>query len=214
MASDFSSDQAATAQDAAEYQFPELLRRAQSGDAAALGSLLQWYVKYLGVLASAQLDRRLRRRVSPSDVVQETLLAAHRDFADFRGCSQGELLVWLRQILIHSLHRSIARHVKAKKRDVRRDISIDQISTRMEESAAGLKRSLPARGDSPSAAMRRREDSIEFANRLSDLPPHYRDVIVLRVLQGLPFDEIAAEMNRSSGAVRMLWLRALSLLRE
>ena len=61
--------------------------------------------------------------------------------------------------------------------------------------------------------MQRREGAIEFANRLSDLPESYRDVIVLRVLQGLSFEEIASHMNRSGGAVRMLWLRALAALK-
>lgn len=196
-----------------DLPFDELLARAKAGQSAALGALLEWYVKYLTILASTQMDVRVRRRVSPSDVVQETLLAAHRDFADFRGSSQGELLAWLRQILIHSLHRTIDRHIKAEKRDVRRDISIDHASQRLEESACRLANRLPAAGDSPSAAMQRREGAIEFANRLSDLSPAYREVIVLRILHGLSFDEIAERMGRSGGAVRMLWLRALSSLK-
>jgi RNA polymerase sigma-70 factor (ECF subfamily) len=196
-----------------DRDFMSLLHQAKAGQANAVGSLLQWYVKYLSLLASTQLDQRLRRRVSPSDIVQETLLAAHRDFGDFRGESQGELLAWLRQILIHSMHRTIARHIKAEKRDIRRDVSIDQVSNRLEESACTLARQLPAQGDSPSAAMQREEATIEFANRLSDLPDHYRDVIVLRVLQSLSFEEIAERMGRSSGAVRMLWLRALDSLK-
>ena len=52
-----------------------------------------------------------------------------------------------------------------------------------------------------------------MADQLSKLPPHYRDVIVYRVLQGLSFDEIAERMERSSGAVRMLWLRGLEAFR-
>ncbi|WP_442505838.1 sigma-70 family RNA polymerase sigma factor [Novipirellula sp. SH528] len=193
--------------------FELLLCKAKSGQASSLGVLLQWYIKYLTILASTQLDVRLRRRVSPSDIVQETLLAAHRDFANFRGQSQGELLAWLRQILIHSLHHTIARHMRAEKRDIRRDVSIDQVSVGVEESACNLARVLPDNQDSPSAAMQRREGAIEFANQLSELPEHYRDVIVLRILQGLSFDEIAERMDRSSGAVRMLWLRALGSLK-
>ena len=196
-----------------ESGFDDLLCRAKAGQTGAIGSLMQWYVKYLTILASTQLDGRVRRRVSPSDIVQETLMAAHRDFHAFRGASQGELLAWLRQILIHALHRSIAQHIKAEKRDVRRDVSIDQMSERLEESACNLAKRLPAIGDSPSAAMQRREGEIEFANRLSELSDSYREVIVLRILQGLSFDEIAARMNRTSGAVRMLWLRALDSLK-
>ena len=93
-------------------EFLDLLARARDGESDALGELLKWYFSYLTILATTQLDQRLRRRINPSDLVQETMLAAHRDFGDFRGTSQNELLGWLRQILIHTLHRTFAKHVK------------------------------------------------------------------------------------------------------
>jgi RNA polymerase sigma-70 factor (ECF subfamily) len=46
------------------------------------------------------------------------------------------------------------------------------------------------------------------------MPADYRDVIILRHIEGLPFEEVAARMDRSAGAVRMLWLRALKKMRE
>ncbi|MCG8650125.1 MAG: sigma-70 family RNA polymerase sigma factor [Pirellulales bacterium] len=194
--------------------FESLLVLARGGDRQALGELLQWYVNYLSILATTQLDRRLRRRINPSDLVQETMLAAHRDFGAFRGQSQPELLGWLRQILINTLHRNFARHIKAGKRDIRREVSIDQISSQLEESACNLASLLPAKSDSPSASLRAREDAVELANQLSKLRSQYREVIVYRVLQGLSFDEIAQRMGRSGGAVRMLWLRALEQFKQ
>ena len=190
-------------------EFHELLSRARGGDRAALGQLLQWYGNYLNILANTQLDRRLRRRVNPSDVVQEAMLAAHRDFADFRGDSQGELLSWLRTILIHTLHRTFDKHIKVAKRDIRREVSIHEVSSRLEESATQLASRLPSHVESPSSPMQQREHGVELANQLSELRPNYRDVIVYRILQGMSFDEIAVKMDRSEGAVRMLWLRAL-----
>lgn len=190
-------------------EFLDLLNRARDGQNDAIGRLLQWYLSYLTILATTQLDRRLRRRINPSDLVQETMLAAHRDFRDFRGNSQNELLAWLRQILIHTLHRAFAKHVKAGKRDIRREVSIDQISNRLEESACNLAAMLPGQDDSPSGPMQARESAVELADQLNKLRPQYRDVIVYRVIQGLTFDEIGEQMDRSGGAVRMLWLRAL-----
>ena len=195
--------------DRSSGDFLSLLARARGGDTDGRGTLLQWYANYLSILASTQLDRRLRRRVNPSDVVQETMLAAHRDFGDFRGDSQPELLGWLRRILINTLHRNFETHVSARKRDIRREVSIDQVSARLDESASNLATRLEGQVDSPSAPMRAREQSVEFADQLSQLKPHYREIIVLRILQGLSFDEIAERMGRSTGAVRMLWLRAL-----
>jgi RNA polymerase sigma-70 factor (ECF subfamily) len=53
-----------------------------------------------------------------------------------------------------------------------------------------------------------------LAAALSRLPEDYREVIVLRNLEGLSHEEVAARMGRAAGAVRMLWLRALSCLRR
>ncbi len=65
----------------------ELLRKAKDGKVGELGNLLNLYTNYLKVLAQSQLDRRVRSRLSPSDLVQDTLMEAHRDFAQFRGDS-------------------------------------------------------------------------------------------------------------------------------
>ncbi len=119
----------------------------------------------------------------------------HQDFADFRGTSQGELLCWLRTILILTLHRSFDKHLKVEKREVRREVSLESLNHRLEESACNLVGILPAGGPSPSAPMQARERAVALAGQLSKLKPQYREVIVLRVLQGLSFDEIAERMT-------------------
>ena len=179
-----------------------------------MGELLQTYRNYLTILATIQLDRKLRRRLNPSDLVQETMLAAHQDFAKFRGTSEPELLAWLRQVLINCLHHAFETHLRAKKRDVRREVSIDEIGAAMDRSAAGLAHLLVDRGGSPSACLRQRERAVAVADQLARLEPDYREVIVLRNLQGLPFEEIAQRMERSRGAVRMLWLRAIDRFKQ
>ena len=86
----------------------QMLRAAQAGAAEPVGRLLALYRNYLLVLATTQFDRRLRRRVSPSDLVQDALLAAHRDFKQFNGQGERQFLAWLRQILLAprpKLHR-------------------------------------------------------------------------------------------------------------
>ena len=191
----------------------ELLRRARSGSPQAVGPLLEVYQNYLTILAGTQLNSRLRRRVSPSDLVQETMLAAHRDIGQFRGDSEREFLGWLRQILIHSLHHAIETHVTAQKRDVRCEVSMDDVAASVDRSALRLGSALAAPGPSPSSAMRQRERSVALADQLARLRPDYREVIVLRNLQGLSFEEVAQRMDRGKGAVRMLWLRAMEKLK-
>ncbi len=194
--------------------FYELLKAARLGESEAIGRLLQWYGDYLGVLANRNLDRRLRRRVNPSDIVQEAMLAAHRDFAAFRGQTQAELLCWLRTILIHVLHRTFARHVQVEKRDMRREVPLDAVAGSDSRQLPAAGRVLYAATDSPSADLLAKESELELAQRLARLKPAYADVIRMRIIQGMPFHEIASAMNRTSGAVRMLWLRALDALRK
>jgi RNA polymerase sigma-70 factor (ECF subfamily) len=62
-------------------------------------------------------------------------------------------------------------------------------------------------------AVQQREEAVVLADRLAQLAEDYRDVLVLRNLQGLQFDEIAQRIGRSVGATRMLWLRAIEKLR-
>ena len=192
----------------------ELLEKARRRESVPLGELLELYRNYLTILATTQLDRRLRCRMSPSDLVQETMLAAQRDIEDFRGGTERELLGWLRQILINCLYHAIETHVKAKRRDVRRECSLEQVSAALDHSAVNFAHALADRGPTPSAPVQQRERAIALANQLAKLRPQYRDVIVFRNLQGLSFDEIAERMDRKAGAVRMLWLRAIEKFKE
>lgn len=197
-----------------EASVDSLLADAREGGGEPLGQLVQLYRNYLTILATTQLHPRLRRRMAPSDLVQEVMLAAHRDFDKFRGHSEREFLAWLRQILINCLHHAVEEHLKAKKRDLRREVSIEQFSTALEQSAIHFETALADPGPSPSAMAGQRERSVVFADQLAKLKPEYRDVIVLRNLQGLPFEEIGERMGRKAGTVRMLWLRAIDKFKE
>jgi RNA polymerase sigma-70 factor (ECF subfamily) len=191
-----------------------LLEKARQGGGESLGELLQLYRNYLTILATTQFDQRLRQRLNPSDLVQEMMLAAHNDFSKFRGTTEREFLAWLRQILINCLHHAIETHLKAKIRDVRREVSLEQVSQAMDQSVAYLGQTLAARGPSPSGILQHREGVAAFADQLAKLRPQYREVVVLRNLQGLPFDEIAERLECKPGTVRMWWLRAIEKLKQ
>jgi RNA polymerase sigma-70 factor (ECF subfamily) len=96
---------------------PELLLdQARAGDETARGRLLELYRNYLRLLARALISQPLRARFDASDLVQETFLKAHREFAAFVGSSEPELVVWLRQILVRTVADQVKRH-RAKGRD-------------------------------------------------------------------------------------------------
>ena len=191
----------------------ELIRRCRAGDGQARAQLFHRYHAYLRALARAQLGRHLRAKCDPSDVVQQTLLEAHRDFGAFQGSHEPELLAWLRRILAHNLYNE-ARRFAARQRDAAREVSIEQVRAGVETSSLALGRGLPAATPSPSHAAAARESALRLADALARLPEDYQTVLLLRVFEELPAEEVAQRMGRTAGAVRMLQMRALAALRE
>ncbi|MEZ6116774.1 MAG: sigma-70 family RNA polymerase sigma factor [Pirellulaceae bacterium] len=129
-----------------------------------------------------------------------------------RGCSEAEFAAWLRQILVNNLARMIERHVLTRKRDVRRQVSIDQVKESVERSTV-LANVLAGREETPSVHLERHERAVVLANLMQQLPDHYRQVLVLRNLQGLSFQEVALQLERTEPATKMLWMRAVKKLR-
>ena len=171
---------------------------------------MQAYRNYLRLLARTQIDSGLRIRLAPSDLVQETLLEAHRDFAQFVGATEHELMVWLRRSLVRNLADQVRRN-KTRKRNWQRQESLEEL---LDRSSAEVERALAAGISTPSARAAAREQGALLADALARLPEDYREVIILRNLEHLKFEEVAKRMRRSSGAVRMLWVRALEKLNQ
>lgn len=140
--------------------------------------------------------------------MQVTFLEAHRDYERFEGGDEPQLLAWLRKILVRNLADQARRH-RAMGRDVRREESLEAL---LERSDRPLQWALASPATSPSEQASRREQDVLLADALARLPEDYREVILLRNFDRLPFDEVAARMGRSSGAARMLWVRALERL--
>jgi len=192
-----------------------LLAQARQANGEGLGALLELYRDDLGVLARARLGARLRGVVNPSDLVQQTFLEACRDFGQFEGTTTAQWRAWLRRILAHNLAALVERHVQARKRDVRRQVSLDTRSAALGDSWHGINAVLPlaSPGSSPSGQAQQHEAAAVLADRLARLPAPHREVLRLRNLEGLAFEEVARRMGRTPGAVRVLWVRALDRLR-
>jgi RNA polymerase sigma-70 factor (ECF subfamily) len=189
----------------------QLLRLARQGDSRALGALFELYDGYLTLLARLRLGGRLVGKVDASDVVQETFLQAHRAFAHFRGSSEGEVVQWLRQILVSRLAKQVRRYHETERRNVGLERSL---GARLDGSSSAMGSALAAAGSSPSQKASRREQAVLLANALERLSADHREVIVLHHLQGLTFAETAKRMQRSPGAVEKLWVRSLVALRR
>ena len=138
-------------------------------------------------------------------------IAANRDFARFRGTTEKELIGWLRQILATNLANVVRQYHDTKGRDIglERELLDD-----LAESSRVLGRSVAADESSPSQRAARREREVLVADSIGQLPEDYRDVVILRHLEGLKFREVAARMDRTVGSVEKLWVRALVTLRH
>jgi RNA polymerase sigma-70 factor (ECF subfamily) len=90
-------------------------------------------------------------------------------------------------------------------------MSLDQDLGR---SSVRIQEVLAPSGSSPSQKAMHNEQEVRLAEVLARLPDDYREVIVLRNIEGLSHEEVAARLDRGVGAVRMLWVRALKCLRE
>jgi RNA polymerase sigma-70 factor, ECF subfamily len=189
----------------------QLLALAQRGDETALGSLLAVYRQYLAVLAQTQISRRLQGKADASDLVQETFLEAHRHFADFRGATEFEFSGWLRSILAGLIANHVRRYLGTKRRDARLERAL---AVHIDDLSDTLDRGLAADINTPSQEAVSREATVRLSQAMGLLPPHYRQVILLRHLEGLPFAQVAEQMGRTVESVEKLWVRALALLRE
>jgi RNA polymerase sigma-70 factor (ECF subfamily) len=188
-----------------------LLSALRRGDAAAQEDFVRCYRPWLRLLADLEMNRRLQGKFDASDVVQQALLEACRDLPRFQGETESELSAWLRTILAHVLAHEIRRYRGTRRRDLDREVSLEQTLAQSSMRLGGL---LAAPHSSPSQHAVRHEEERRLASTLERLPPDYREVLVLRHLEDLPHEEIARRLGRSPGAVRMLWVRALARLRQ
>src|SRR5271157_5511987 len=92
--------------------------------AESSNEVLGRFREYLLLLARLQLSDQLPAKLDASDVVQQTLLEAHRKMAQFRGQSEAEMAAWLRQMLACNLADALRAHGRAK-RDVARERSLE-----------------------------------------------------------------------------------------
>jgi RNA polymerase sigma-70 factor (ECF subfamily) len=192
-------------------QIVDLLNRARAGDEAARDELFQKCRNYVAIVARAQVEDWMRAKVDASDLVQQTLLEAHVGFKNFQGSTEAEWLAWLRRILTHNAADFVRQFKGRSKRRSQQEVPLQM-------PAGGALSDCfldpPDPGDSPSQLVLQHERELEVAEAITQLAPDYQEVIMLRNLQRLSFNDVADRMGRSRPATQMLWLRALRKLKE
>ena len=164
---------------------------------------------YLRHLARTGLHGKLKTRLDPSDIVQQSLLQAHEARADFRGTTDAERCAWLRQILARVVTHAARDHTR-EKRDVRRDRSTEEKLAADSLRLGGL---LEAGTSSPSHGAARHERAVRLGEALEALPEDQREAVTRHYLHGETPAEIAAAMGRTGPSVAGLLRRGLQGLR-
>jgi RNA polymerase sigma-70 factor (ECF subfamily) len=175
-----------------------LLEQARAGDRRALDALLERHQRRVYRFGL----KMCRDPEDAKDVLQETLLAVARTVKDFRGASS--VSTWL---------YTIARSFCIKKR--RRSKFAPEVEESLESRAPGTEAHQvidPARPADESLASRQIEAALEEA--ISSLDPMYREVLVLRDVEGLTAPEVAEVMGLSVEAVKSRLHRARVAVRE
>jgi RNA polymerase sigma-70 factor (ECF subfamily) len=164
---------------------------------------------YLRVLAELHLGQAARGKVDPSDVLQDTMLEAHKKRHQFRGRTEAEMAAWLRAMLACNL-ADAAKALRRGKRDVARERSLEAA---IHQSSARLEAWLVAAQASPSERLDRHEAVLELLDALTALPSAQRRALVMRHCQGYSLAQIAEELDRTPTAVAGLLKRGLATLR-
>jgi RNA polymerase sigma-70 factor (ECF subfamily) len=197
---------------ASNSEVDALMQRVTSGDPAALSELLDCYRDRLRRMIAIRLDRRIYARVDPSDVVQETLVDAHRRMPEFLANSQISFYPWLRRIANDRLIDVHRVHLGAGKRSVLREdrwkppLSSDSVVDLAERIVAG--------NTGPEQDVLRAEMQQRAINALMELKVQDREILVLRYLEGLGVRDIAEVLEITETAVTSRQLRALQKLRR
>lgn len=186
------ADDAARPASGVEQSDLELVKRAQRGERGAFDLLVLRYQHKVVKLVA----RLLRDPAEAEDVAQEAFVKAYRALGSFRGDSA--FYTWLYRIAVNTARNSIASRQR-RPLDYEADLS---------ESEQSVVESRMRHSDTPEAAALSEEIRATVNRAVEELPEDLRTAIILREVEGLSYEEIAAAMDCPVGTVRSRIFRA------
>jgi len=180
----------------------QLVQLAVDGDDTALEKLLLRYYDRLLNYIRLQMPTSLARRVGPEDILQHTYLKAFRAITKFEPRGGYSFFSWLKRIADNERIDQL--------RKAGREPAGSVTPTPKDSDGSYFDMAGQIAGEDPTATLvaRRKELVAVLQLTIARLKPEYRDAIELRYLKGLPFEEVARQMNMTDGQLRGLLHRA------
>jgi RNA polymerase sigma-70 factor (ECF subfamily) len=176
----------------------ELVRRLRAGEEAAYEALLARFQQPVYNLAF----RLASNPGDASDVVQEVFLKVFRNVGHFR--RQSSLKTWIYRITVNEAHNQRRWFFRHRSREVGLDDETDE----------GCSRTVADTGRSPFDCAFDREKHVLIEAALGRINPLFREVVVLRDIEDLSYEEIAEVLQISLGTVKSRIMRGREALRE
>ena len=179
---------------------------AQDGDRAALEKLCKVYGERVHWIVRFRMGREIRSKLDSMDVVQDAFVLALQDLEDFTYNDEGDFLRWLSGIVENRIRDNVKK-LHADKRNIRKEVPLRNRVLTTERSSAGAPG--PIATTTPSVIVSKAEDLDRLEKAINKLTPEYREVIILKKIEGLSYEEISNRLGKSTDAVGMLVSRAM-----
>ena len=192
----------------------QLLLRAQQGDDAALGTLLQSHFDRLERVVQFRMDPRLHGRLDAGDVVQESFLEATRRFDYYLQNKKTSFFLWIRYLTLQKLNELHRHHFGVKARDRNREVSIFGARKYSRATTAQIAAFLFDDHTSPSQALIRDEARGLIENALQQMDSVDQEVLALRHFEQLSNSETAEALGLPVSTASKRFVRALQRLKS
>jgi RNA polymerase sigma-70 factor (ECF subfamily) len=172
--------------------------------------LFDWFQKYRPVLKSIvakKLDKELGQKFDGSDVIQDVLNAAQANIDELSSKRPSEIRGYFRRVLLTKIEDLRRRFLKSAKRDIRRELTKQEISSDEFREIAGV-------DGSPLDLMIDQEHLRQVKAAVEALPDEIQNVLTWRFEHGMTFEEIGGRIGRSKDDVRMLIQRCIARLKK
>ncbi|MGF1579132.1 MAG: sigma-70 family RNA polymerase sigma factor [Gemmataceae bacterium] len=190
---------------------PQHIEKAAEGDEQALGELFNQYRKRLRQMVRLRLDRRLKGRIDPSDVLQEAYMDVREQLPNYTQQQSMPFFLWLRLVTGQRMMRLHREHLGAAMRDAGREVSL-YTGAMPQASSASLAAQLLGRFTSVSQAAVRAERQVQLQAALNSMDDTDREIIALRNFEELSNNEAAEVLGLSKHAASKRYVRALTRL--